>query len=48
MSALQYVLHSVYRLLLEIHINTYVIERLEKWNLENISELVITISRIMK
>ncbi|MFD1170535.1 hypothetical protein DTX80_10035 [Bacilli bacterium] len=48
MSALQSASHSVYWLPLEIHINTYVIERLEKRNLESISELVITFSRIMK
>lgn len=48
MSAVQSALHSVSRLLLESHINTCVIERLESKDSEVVSEFMTTISKIMK
>ncbi|WP_040984760.1 metal-sensing transcriptional repressor [Oceanobacillus jeddahense] len=48
MSAVQSALHSVSRLLLESHINTCVIDKLEKKDPEIISEFMTTISKIMK
>lgn len=48
MSAVQSALHSVSRLLLESHINTCVIDRLESKDPEIVEEFMTTISKIMK
>ncbi|MEK4300283.1 metal-sensing transcriptional repressor [Oceanobacillus sp. FSL W8-0428] len=48
MSAVQSALHSVSRLLLESHINTCVIDRLENKDPEIVTEFMTTISKIMK
>ncbi|MFD1065463.1 metal-sensing transcriptional repressor [Oceanobacillus locisalsi] len=48
MSAVQSALHSVSRLLLESHINTCVIDKLEKNDPEIVSEFMTTISKLMK
>ena len=48
MAAVQSALHAVSRLLLESHIHTCVIEKLEKKDPEVISEFMTTISKIMK
>ncbi|MFA1822180.1 metal-sensitive transcriptional regulator [Virgibacillus oceani] len=48
MASVQSALHSVSRLLLESHINTCVIEKLEKRDPEIVSEFMTTISKILK
>ncbi|WP_368655098.1 metal-sensing transcriptional repressor [Ornithinibacillus sp. 4-3] len=48
MSAIQSALHSVSRVLLENHINTCVIEKLENKDPEIVAEFMTTISKIMK
>lgn len=48
MSAVQAALKSVSRLLLESHINTCVIERLENQDPEIVDEFMTTISKIVK
>lgn len=48
MAAVQSALKSVSRLLLESHINTCVIERLESNDPEIVDEFMTTISKIMK
>lgn len=48
MSAVQSALHSATRLLLESHMNTCVIERLQEGDPEIVAEFMKTISKIMK
>ncbi|WP_245833026.1 metal-sensitive transcriptional regulator [Oceanobacillus timonensis] len=48
MSAVQSALHSVSRLLLESHINTCVMDRLENKDPEIVEEFMTTISKMIK